>query len=666
MEDKQKNQPNPTENETVNPPAEAAVADDDFEALLAEYEHQQPKGGEMRTGRVIAVSRDYVTVDIGFKSEGNIPMDEFIDPKTREASVKPGDVIDVILEDFEDDNGMIVLSKEKADKQKVWDKLEGVLEGDGIIEGMILDRVKGGLSVYVDGIKAFLPGSQVDLRPVRNLEKLIGQTYKFQIIKLNPRRGNLVLSRRALLEKERSNLRAKTVEGLQEGAIVTGTVKNITNYGAFIDLGGIDGLLHITDMSWGRLSHPSQMLQIAEDIQVKVLKYDQDQERVSLGIKQLTEDPWKEIAEKYPIGNKVTGKVVSLAEYGAFIELEDGVEGLIHVSEMSWTRRIKHPSKLLNVGDEVEVVVLDIDSENRRISLGLKQAQPNPWDQLAEKYPPGTVLRGKVRNITDFGLFVGIEEGIDGLVHVSDISWTEKIKHPGEKYKKGEEVEAVVLAVDPAQERFSLGIKQLKPDPWSEIANKYYSGKIIVGKVTKCTDFGVFVQLEEDIEGLVHISELSTERVEDPRKIVEEGQEVKAEVLSVDPQERRLALSIRAVLENEDKMRMADYIGSGNAAGGEAATEQKATTSLGALIKAQLGMEEEKPEAAAEEAAAEEAAAEEAPAKEAPAEEAPAEEVSAKEAPAEEAPAEEVSTKEAPAEEAPAEEAAAEEEPKDE
>jgi len=621
MEDKQKNQPNPTENETVNPSAEAAVSDDDFEALLAEYEHQQPKGGEMRTGRVIAVSRDYVTVDIGFKSEGNIPMDEFIDPKTREATVQSGDVIDVILEDFEDDNGMIVLSKEKADKQKVWDKLEGVLDGDGIIEGMILDRVKGGLSVYVDGIKAFLPGSQVDLRPVRNLEKLIGQTYKFQIIKLNPRRGNLVLSRRALLEKERSNLRAKTVEGLQEGATVTGTVKNITNYGAFIDLGGIDGLLHITDMSWGRLSHPSQMLQIAEDIQVKVLKYDQEQERVSLGIKQLTEDPWKEIGDKYPMGNKVTGKVVSLAEYGAFIELEDGVEGLIHVSEMSWTRRIKHPSKLLNVGDEVEVVVLDIDSENRRISLGLKQAQPNPWDQLAEKYPPGTVLRGKVRNITDFGLFVGIEEGIDGLVHVSDISWTEKIKHPGEKYKKSEEVEAVVLAVDPAQERFSLGIKQLKPDPWSEIANKYYSGKIIVGKVTKCTDFGVFVQLEEDIEGLVHISELSTERVEDPRKIVEEGQEVKAEVLSVDPQERRLALSIRAVLENEDKMRMAEYIGQGNAAGAEAPVEKKATTSLGALIKAQLGMEEKGEEAAAEEAPAEEAPAEEAPAEEAPAEE---------------------------------------------
>jgi len=593
MTDKETKNPTPNQDAAVDAAASdapiaapaaspASEEEEDFGALLAKFEHMQPIIGEMCSGRVIAISRDYVTVDIGFKSEGQIPSHEFMRPGSPELAVKVGDEVDVILEDLEDDDGSILLSKEKADKQKVWDRLEKYMDADGVVEGIIMDRVKGGLAVNVEGIKAFLPGSQVDLRPVRNLDKLINQSYKFQIIKFNRKRGNLVLSRRALLERERAELRAKTVADLEEGATVEGTVKNITNYGAFIDLGGIDGLLHITDMSWGRINHPSEMLQISDEVKVKVLKYDAEHERVSLGLKQLSPDPWSAIGDKYPIGEKIAGKVVSLAEYGAFVELEDGVEGLIHVSEMSWTRRIKHPSKLLNVGDVVEVIVLDIDQENRRISLGLKQAQPNPWEVLSEKYPAGTIIQGKIRNITDFGLFVGIEEGIDGLVHVSDISWTEKIKHPGERFKKGQEIEAVVLSVDPTQERFSLGLKQLRQDPWQTLPARYYNGKIIKGTVTKITDFGVFVELEEDIEGLVHISELANERVEDPAKIVSVGQEVSAEVLSVDPDDRRISLSMKALMQSEDKMRMAEYLGS--------TTEESApSTTLGDLIKAKLG-----------------------------------------------------------------------------
>jgi len=564
--------------------AAAAVNEDDldFGALLQKYEHRQPKEGEMVKGKVVSIGRDFVTVDIGFKSESLIPIDEFKTYPGNTLTNKEGDEIDVIIEEFEDENGALVLSKEKADKQKIWDDLEGMVTEKGEIEGVITDRVKGGLSVDVKGIKAFLPGSQVDLRPVRNLDKLIGQTCKFQVIKFNRKRGNLVLPRRALLEKERAEIRAKTVSSLKEGTIVQGTVKNITNYGAFIDLGGIDGLLHITDITWGRLNHPSQALQIGDEVTVTVLKYDQEHERVSLGMKQLQPDPWSKVAEKYAINARVSGKVVSLTDYGAFVELEDGVEGLIHVSEMSWTKRVKHPSKIVNIDDVVEVVVLAIDEDNRRISLGLKQAQPNPWEEIAAKYPQGTIIRGKIRNITEFGIFIGIEEGIDGLVHVSDISYIEKLKHPAEKYKKGQEVEAVVLSVDAANERIALGIKQLRQDPWETVQSKYYNGKLVVGKVTKVTDFGAFVQLEEEIEGLVHISEMSNERVEDPRKIVKEGDEVKAEVLSVDAGERRIALSMKALIVNEDKMRMAEYIGA------TATTEHAPASTFGDLFKDKL------------------------------------------------------------------------------
>jgi len=580
-----------SENEKKNNPmtsavenAAAAVNEDDldFGALLQKYEHRQPKEGEMVKGKVVSIGRDFVTVDIGFKSESLIPIDEFKTYPGNTLTNKEGDEIDVIIEEFEDENGALVLSKEKADKQKIWDDLEGMVTEKGEIEGVITDRVKGGLSVDVKGIKAFLPGSQVDLRPVRNLDKLIGQSCKFQVIKFNRKRGNLVLSRRALLEKERAEIRAKTVSSLKEGTIVQGTVKNITNYGAFIDLGGIDGLLHITDITWGRLNHPSQALQIGDEVTVTVLKYDQEHERVSLGMKQLQPDPWSKVAEKYAINARVSGKVVSLTDYGAFVELEDGVEGLIHVSEMSWTKRVKHPSKIVNIDDVVEVVVLAIDEDNRRISLGLKQAQPNPREEIAAKYPQGTIIRGKIRNITEFGIFIGIEEGIDGLVHVSDISYIEKLKHPAEKYKKGQEVEAVVLSVDAANERIALGIKQLRQDPWETVQSKYYNGKLVVGKVTKVTDFGAFVQLEEEIEGLVHISEMSNERVEDPRKIVKEGDEVKAEVLSVDAGERRIALSMKALIVNEDKMRMAEYIGA------TATTEHAPASTFGDLFKDKL------------------------------------------------------------------------------
>ena len=440
----------------------------------------------------------------------------------------------------------MVLSKEKADKMRIWDEISAACERDELVEGIIVGRVKGGLSVDI-GVKAFLPGSQVDIRPVRNLDKLIGEKFKFKVIKFNKKRGNIVLSRRVLLEKEREELKKETLKNLKEGAILKGVVKNLTDYGAFIDLGGIDGLLHVTDMSWGRIGHPSEMFEVGQEVRVVVLKFDPATERVSLGLKQIQEDPWHRADEKYPIGTRVKGKVVSLTDYGAFIELEQGVEGLVHVSEMSWTKRVKHPSKLVNQGDAVEAVVLDIDPKAKRISLGMKQIEANPWTLLEDKYPIGSVIRGEVRNVTDFGIFVGVEEGIDGLVHVSDISWTERIKHPGEKFKKGDVVEAVVLNIDVENERFSLGIKQLASDPWTTLAERHPVGSKLKGKVTKVTDFGAFVELEPGIEGLVHVSEMKDERVENPRDVVKEGDEIEIKVIDMDLQERKVALSIKAL-----------------------------------------------------------------------------------------------------------------------
>src|SRR5262247_2634208 len=450
-------------------PTQEGQGEEDFAALLAEsFGQDSVKEGEILRGTVIAVGKDYAIVDVGYKSEGQVPLEEF---RTADGSieVKPGDVVDVLLESRENDAGMCVLSKEKADRFKVWDEISAACERDELIEGTISARVKGGLSVTIrGGVKAFLPGSQVDLRPVRNLDAFLNQSFKFKVIKFNKKRGNIVLSRRVLLEKERAALKESTLERLKEGQIVEGIVKNLTEYGAFIDLGGIDGLLHITDMSWGRVNHPSEMFQVGDHVKVKVLKFNPETERVSLGLKQITEDPWSHAAEKYIPGTVVKGKVVSLKDYGAFIELEEGIEGLVHVSEMSWTRRVKHPSKVVAVGDTVEAVVLDIGPRQKRISLGIEQLEPNPWSVIEQKYPVGTRVSGAVRNVTNFGVFVGLEEGIDGLVHVSDISWTEQIKHPSEKFNKGDAVEAVVLKIDKENEKFSLGIKQLQPNPWDE------------------------------------------------------------------------------------------------------------------------------------------------------------------------------------------------------
>ncbi|RME37339.1 MAG: 30S ribosomal protein S1 [Deltaproteobacteria bacterium] len=547
---------------------------EDFAQLFEEsLKDKEIRRGNVVQGTVVQVNSDSVIVDVGGKSEGVISASEFAG-EDGEINIKVGDTFDVMIESTENDSGLISLSKEKADRQKVW----ATLEEGAVVEGKIVSRIKGGLTVDI-GVHAFLPGSQVDLRPVRNLDKLIGESYQFKIIKLNKRRGNIVLSRRVLLEEERASQREVTLKELEEGKVMEGVVKNLTDYGAFIDLGGIDGLLHITDMSWGRVNHPSDILAVGDKINVKVLKYDQEKERVSLGLKQITPDPWLAVADKYAIGAKVKGKVVSLTDYGAFVELEEGVEGLIHVSEMSWTKRIKHPNKILNIGDEVESVVLAVDTENRRISLGLKQVEPNPWDVVGEKFPAGTIIEGQVKNITDFGIFVGVDEGIDGLVHISDLSWTKRVKHPSELYKKGDLVKAVVLNVDRENERFSLGIKQLVPDPWTEIPRRYARGTIVKGKVTSVTDFGIFLELEEGIEGLIHVSEISHEKVDSPKSVAQVGDELEACVLNVDTEDRKIALSIRQLDEQKQKAEINEMIGA----------QKNATTTLGDLLQGALG-----------------------------------------------------------------------------
>jgi small subunit ribosomal protein S1 len=534
------------------------------------------KEGEVVRGNIIQVTDEYVMVDIGYKSEGQIRISEFIDEEGA-VTAKVGDEVDVLLEYHEDENGEIVLSKEKATKIKVWDEISKIYKDDGEIEGRVVSKVKGGLSVDI-GVQAFLPGSQVDLRPVRNLDSLIGQQYQFKILKYNKKRRNVVLSRRVLLEKEREELKSDTLDRLEEGKVLDGVVKNITEYGVFVDLGGIDGLLHITDMSWGRVGHPSEMCSIGDSIEVMVLNFDPEKERVSLGLKQLTEDPWSSVNKRYPEGERVTGRVVSLTDYGAFVELEPGIEGLIHVSEMSWTAKVRHPSKVVSVGDVVEAVVLNLNKENKRISLGMKQVEPNPWDVIGEKYPVGTTIQGKIKNITDFGLFIGIDEGIDGLVHISDLSWTKRIKHPSELYKKGEEIQAIVLNIDKENERFSLGVKQLTADPWEDIPNRYPVGSSVVGTVTNVTDFGLFVEIEEGIEGLVHVSEISKEKIKTPVGLFQEGQEVTAKVVNIGREERKIGLSLKRLEEEEEKTRYYDYIDSPKAA----------TSNLGQLLKEEL------------------------------------------------------------------------------
>jgi small subunit ribosomal protein S1 len=550
--------------------------EEDFASLVAQYDHAEVRDGEVVPGTILKIEKDWVLVDIGYKSEGQVPLHEFYDVEGV-LTVKVGDKVRVYVEARENKEGLLELSKEKADKLKIWDEISAAAEKDGVVEGVVLSRVKGGLTVDI-GVKAFLPGSQIDLRPVRGLDRYIGQKLRFKVIKFNRRRGNIVLSRRALLEKEREELKSKTLTSLAVGQVVEGSVMNITEYGCFVDLGGLDGLLHITDMSWGRINHPSETVQVGDRVKVKVLKFDPTTERVSLGMKQCTEDPWLRAGDRYHVDDRVRGKVVSLADYGAFIELEPGVEGLIHVSEMSWTKKVKHPSKVLNVGQDVDAVVLQVDAKNKRIALGLKQTEINPWHLLEEKYPVGTHVTGKVRSVTSFGVFIGIEDGIDGLVHLQDISWSRKIKNPADQFKKGDEVEAVVLHIDPDKERFALGIKQLGIDPWDKVHEKFPIGSVVTGTVSKILDFGAVVELEDEIEGLVHVSEIRTEKVESVGKVLKVGDPVTAMVINLIAEERKLGLSIRRHIEAQESGDYQEYL----------KAQKPTATTIGDLIREKI------------------------------------------------------------------------------
>jgi small subunit ribosomal protein S1 len=538
---------------------ERALDAEAYERLLDMYDvsFKNFAEGEVVKGTVLQVSESEVIVDVGYKSEGIIAIEEFRD-ETGKISIKVGDMVDVLLEKTEDKEGYVVLSKEKAEKMKVWDDVEKAYQERRIVTGRVIERVKGGLAVDI-GVRAFLPGSQVDLRPVRNLDSLRGQELRMRVIKVNKKRGNIVLSRKAVLEEENAEKKRDTLETLEEGKVLMGTVKNITEYGAFVDLGGIDGLLHITDMSWGRINHPSEVLNVGDEIKVQVLKFDRETERVSLGYKQLKADPWTTATLKYPVQARVKGKVVSLTDYGAFVELEEGVEGLIHVSEMSWSKKVKHPSKILTVGQEVECQVLGIDQEAHRISLGLKQTESNPWSQLVEKYPVGSKIKGKVRNLTEFGAFVEVEEGIDGLIHISDLSWTKRVKHPSEVLKKGDVVEAVVLNIDADNQRLSLGLKQLATDMWDEFFAHHKVGDIVEGKIVRLTNFGAFVELHEGIEGLVHVSELDEKRIEKPEEQFKAGDVFAMKILKINETEKKIGLSIKAVKQDEYQKDLESY-----------------------------------------------------------------------------------------------------------
>ena len=557
---------------------ETTNSDKEEESFQKLYEEslKSVEEGEIVRGVVIGVDEEFVTVDIGYKSEGQIPAHQFR-TKNGDLPIKVGDEVDVLVERKGVEDGLLVLSKDRADKAKAWREASQAYREGEVVEGQVVGKVKGGLSVDI-GITAFLPGSQVDIRPVRNLDRFVGQRLRFRVIKCNRKRNNVVLSRRSLLEEERREMRAETLKSLREGETLEGVVKNITDYGAFVDLGGIDGLLHITDISWGRISHPSEKVSVGDQINVKILHYDPETERVSLGLKQTVVDPWDHAQEAYPIGSRVKGTVVSITDYGAFVQLEEGIEGLVHISEMSWTKKLKHPSKVVVVGDVVEAVVLDIDPSKKRISLGMRQVEPNPWTVIEGKYPVGSRISGKIKTITDFGVFVGFEEGIDGLIHVSEMSWTKKIRNPADMFKKGDEIEAVVLSIDKENERFSLGLKQLMADPWDEIPTRYRVGDRVKGKVTNTTDFGAFVELEPDIEGLIHVSELSREKVDHPSDVVTVGDTVEAVVIHVDRRERRIGLSIKNLKDWDEKEAYDRYL-----------SEQSSTgSSLGELIQREM------------------------------------------------------------------------------
>jgi small subunit ribosomal protein S1 len=533
--------------------------------------------GELVKGEVVQIDGEFVLVDIGYKSEGRIHINEFQNAQGR-LTIKVGDKVDVVLVRKENTEGGVILSREKAHRVKIWDDIEEAFKKENTIRGKVISLVKGGLSVDI-GVEAFLPGSQADLRPVRDLRTLLGTEHDFMVVKYEKRQGNIVLSRRAVLEKERKTQRGKTLELLEKDAVLDGVVTNIKDYGLFVDLGGIDGLLHITDMSWGRIGHPSELYKVGDEIRVKILKFDRDKERVSLGLKQLKPDPWLDAETKYPVASRVKGKIVRLVDYGAFVELEEGIDGLIHMSEMSWTEKVKNPSQLLSVGEAVETLVLSVDVAKRRISLSIKQLEPNPWELIADRYPVGAVIEGRVKSITDFGIFIGIDEGIDGLVHISDISWN-KINHPSELFKKGDDVQAVILNIDKENERFSLGIKQLTPDPWNVITEKYRSGSHVKGTITNVTDFGVFVRLEEGVEGLIHVSQLPKGNT---LKEFSVNDEIQAEIVNVSQEEKRIGLSIKKLTETQDREAHKGYL----------KNQKQATSNLGDLLKEKMmGLED--------------------------------------------------------------------------
>ncbi|WBF68699.1 30S ribosomal protein S1 [Desulfovibrio subterraneus] len=536
-------------------------ADISFEAALEDYlssDFGDLDEGSIVKGEVVRVSSDYVLVDVNFKSEGQISAAEFIGPDGT-MTVKVGDKVDVFVVRKNEMEGTITLSFEKAKRMQLFDQLEEVQEKESTIKGRIMRRIKGGYTVDLGGVEAFLPGSHVDLRPVPDMDALVNEEFEFRVLKINRRRSNVIVSRRVLLEEERDSKRSELLVNLEEGQIVKGKAKNITEYGVFVDLGGLDGLLHITDMSWKRIRHPKELVSLGQELELKILSFDKENQKVSLGMKQLITDPWQDITAKFPEGARLSGKVTNLVDYGAFVELEPGVEGLVHISEMSWTRKLRHPSQMVRVGDEVEVVILGVDEDKKRISLGMKQVKPNPWEVVAEKYPEGTVLEGVIKNITEFGMFIGIEDGIDGLIHVSDISWTKKIRHPNEMYNVGDTVQAKVLTVDQENEKFTLGVKQLTEDPWTKVPTNYPVGAIIEGLVTNITDFGLFVEVEEGIEGLVHVSEISQKKVKSPNEIFKEGVTIQAKVIHVSAEERRLGLSIKQLKDDEDRKKPREF-----------------------------------------------------------------------------------------------------------
>ncbi len=541
-----------------------------FESALENYlnpDFGDLEEGSIVKGEVVRIDDDHILVDVNFKSEGQIPASEFRDPSGN-ISVSVGDRVDVYVARKNEMEGTITLSYERAKRVQLFNQLTEVQEKNGTCKGTILRRIKGGYTVDLGGVEAFLPGSHVDLRPVPDMDALVNQEFEFRVLKINPRRSNVIVSRRVLLEEERDSKRQDLLGTLAEDQMVRGRVKNITEYGVFVDLGGLDGLLHITDMSWKRIRHPKEMVSMGQELELKVLSFDRDNQKVSLGLKQLVPDPWQDITAKFPTELRLSGKVTNLVDYGAFVELEPGVEGLVHISEMSWTRKLRHPSQMVKVGEEVEVVILGVDQDKKRISLGMKQVKPNPWEVVAEKFPEGTVLEGAIKNITEFGMFIGIEDGIDGLIHVSDISWTKKIRHPSEAYQVGDMVQAKVLTVDQESEKFTLGIKQLTEDPWSYVPDRYPVGSLVEGLVTNITDFGVFVEVEEGIEGLVHVSEISSKKVKSPSEMFKEGVTIQAKVIHVSAEERRLGLSIKQLKDDEERKKPKEFR-SGSENGGQ-------------------------------------------------------------------------------------------------